>query len=114
VDLWNPIRASTIQSRSHPMWFLGFPNHEKGAPKQEISKWSMVCSTFLRSGWSTVRSASLAKGGTSKKRLSPHLHKVLIESNKVSPRTFQTALICCTILCKRPPSFRHQAKWCGQ
>jgi hypothetical protein len=38
VDQWNPIRTSAIQSRSHPMQFLGFPNHEKGAPKQEISK----------------------------------------------------------------------------
>jgi hypothetical protein len=27
-----------------------------------------------RSGWSVVRSASLANGGTSKKRPSPHLH----------------------------------------
>jgi hypothetical protein len=42
---------------------------------------------FARSGWSVVRSASLAKGGTSKKRPSPHLHKVPTRSNKVSPRT---------------------------
>jgi hypothetical protein len=56
-------------------WFLGFSNHEKGAPRQEISKWSMVvCSMFSRSGWNVVRSASLAKGGTSKKRPSLHLH----------------------------------------
>jgi hypothetical protein len=46
------------------MWFLGFSNHEKGAPRQEISKLSTVCSTFSRNGWSVVRSASLAKGGT--------------------------------------------------
>jgi hypothetical protein len=32
----------------------------------------MVCSTFLRSGWSIVRSASLAKGGTSKKKRDCH------------------------------------------
>jgi hypothetical protein len=38
VDLWNPIRTSAIQSRSRPMGFLGFSNHEKGAPRQEISK----------------------------------------------------------------------------
>jgi hypothetical protein len=50
--------------------------------------------TFSRSEWSVVRSALLAKGGTSKKRLSLHLHKVLTQSNnKVSPRTFQTALV---------------------
>jgi hypothetical protein len=53
-----------IQFRSHSMQFLGFSNHEKGALRQEISKWSMICSMFLRSGWSVVRSASLAKGGT--------------------------------------------------
>jgi hypothetical protein len=27
-----------IHFRSHPMRFLGFSNHEKGAPRQEISK----------------------------------------------------------------------------
>jgi hypothetical protein len=58
VDRWNPIITSAIQSRSRPMRFLGFSNHEKGAPKQEISKWLTVCSTFSRSGWSVVRSAS--------------------------------------------------------
>jgi hypothetical protein len=38
VDRWNPIRTFAIQSRSHPMQFLGFSNHEKGAPWQEILK----------------------------------------------------------------------------
>jgi hypothetical protein len=38
VDQWNLIRTSTIQSRSLPMQFLGFSNHEKGALRQEISK----------------------------------------------------------------------------
>jgi hypothetical protein len=38
LDRWNPIRTSTIQSRSRPMRFPGFCNHEKGAPRQEISK----------------------------------------------------------------------------
>jgi hypothetical protein len=33
VDRWNPIRTSTIQSRSRPMLFLGFSNHKKGAPR---------------------------------------------------------------------------------
>jgi hypothetical protein len=51
------------------------------------------CSTFSRSGWSVVRSASLAKGGTSKTRPSPHLHEVTTRSNKVSTRTLQTALV---------------------
>jgi hypothetical protein len=38
VDRWNPIRTSVIQNSSRPMRFLGFSNHEKGAPKKEISK----------------------------------------------------------------------------
>jgi hypothetical protein len=46
-----------------------------------------------RSGWSVVRNASLAKGDTSKKRPSPHLHKVPTRRNKVSPRTLQTVLV---------------------
>jgi hypothetical protein len=75
------------------MQFLGFSNHEKGALRQEILKRSTVCSMFSRSEWSIVRSASLAKGGTSKKRLSPYLYKVLIQNNKVSPQTLQTALV---------------------
>jgi rRNA maturation protein Nop10 len=81
-----------IQFRSRSMRFLGFSNLETGALRQEISK--TVCSTFSRNGWSVVRSASLAKGGTSKKRPSPHLHEVPTRSNKVSPQTFQTALVC--------------------
>jgi hypothetical protein len=81
-----------IQFRSHPMQFLVFSNHGKAALRQDILNWSMVCSIFLRSGWSVVRSASLAKGGTSKKRLSLHLHKVPTWSNKVSPQTLQTPL----------------------
>jgi hypothetical protein len=51
----------------------------------------MVCSTFSRSWWSAVRNASLAKGGASNKRPSPHFHKVTIRSNEVSPWNFQTA-----------------------
>jgi hypothetical protein len=93
VDRWNPIRTSIIQSRSRPMRFLGFSNYETGAPRQEISKWSTVCSTSSRSGWSVVRSASIAKSGTSKNRPSPHLHKVQTRGNKVSPRTLQMALV---------------------
>jgi hypothetical protein len=57
-----------IQFRSRPMPFLGFSKHENGTPRQEISKWSTVCNTFSRSGWSVVRRVSLAKGGTSKRR----------------------------------------------
>jgi hypothetical protein len=75
------------------MRFLGFSYHEKGAPMQEISKWSTVCNTFSRCGWSVVRIASLAKGGTSKKRPSSHLNKVATPSNEVSPRNLQTARV---------------------
>jgi hypothetical protein len=63
-------------------------------PPVPLSSWSLrqtVCSTFTRSGWSVVRSASLTKGGTSSP--SPYLHKVPTRSNKVSPRTLQTALV---------------------
>jgi hypothetical protein len=81
-----------IQVRSHPVRFLDFSNHEKGAPRQEISKWSTVCSTFSRRWWSVVWSASLSKGGTSKTRPSLDLHRVPTRSNKVSPRSLQTAL----------------------
>jgi hypothetical protein len=80
--------------------FLGFSNHEKGAPRQEISKWSTVYSTFSSSGWSIVRSALFAKGGTSKKRPSPHLHKVPTWSNKVSPQTFQTVVVQSTFVAR--------------
>jgi hypothetical protein len=82
-----------LNSDLAPMRFMGFSNHKKGTPRQEISKWSTVCSTFSWRGWSVVRRASLAKGGTSKKRPSPHLHKVSTRSNKVSPRTLQTVLV---------------------
>jgi hypothetical protein len=55
---------------------------------------------FSRSGWSIVRSVSLAKGGTSKKRPSPHLHKVPNRSHKVSLRPLQTALVCVCVCVK--------------
>jgi hypothetical protein len=45
----------------------------------------MVCSTFLRSEWSIVRNASLAIGGTLKKRPSLQLHEVPTQSNKMTP-----------------------------
>jgi hypothetical protein len=61
-------------------------------PKKDSFKTTVT--PFTRSGWSVVRSASLAKGGTSKRRPSPHLHKVPTRSNKVSLRTLQTVLAC--------------------
>jgi hypothetical protein len=38
VDRWNPIRTPAIQSKSHPIRFLGYSNHEKGSSRHEISK----------------------------------------------------------------------------
>jgi hypothetical protein len=43
--------------------------------------------------WLEFCKKCIAKGGASKKKLSLHFHKVLIQSNKVSPRNFQTALV---------------------
>jgi hypothetical protein len=85
----------TYQISSHAI--SGLFHHEKGVPRQEISKWSTVWSTFSRIGWSVVRNASLAKGDTSEKGPSSHLHKVPFRSNKVNPRTLQTPsyLILC-------------------
>jgi hypothetical protein len=82
-----------IRFRSSPMRFLGFSNHEKGAPRQKISKWSTVWSTFSRSGWSVVRSASLAKGGTLKTGRRRTSTTFRLGSHKVSRRTLQTALV---------------------
>jgi hypothetical protein len=94
VDQCNPIRTSAIQSRSRPMRFLGFSNHEKGG-SSEARNFEVIngLQHVLRSGWSFIRSASLAKGGTSKKRSLLRLHKVPTRSNKVRPRTSQTAPI---------------------
>jgi hypothetical protein len=55
VDRWNPIRTSAIQSRSRPMRFLGFSNHEKGAPNFEVikglqhvfEKWVKRCKNYI-------------------------------------------------------------------
>jgi hypothetical protein len=72
--------TATFQSLNAdaPLRFLRHP--KKGSFKTTVT-------LFSRSGWSVVRSAPLAKGGTSKKRPSPHLHKVLTRCHKVSPRT---------------------------
>jgi hypothetical protein len=72
--------------------FLGWQRNYEGCLK---SSWTHLITPFMfsRSGWSIVKSALLAKEGTSKKRLSLHLHKVLTQSNRVSLQTFQMALI---------------------
>jgi hypothetical protein len=92
-----PIRTSAIRSRARTVRFLAFSKHiKRSKPPAPLSSWSLrqtVCSTISRSGWSVIRSASLAKGRTSKNGPSQHLHKVQTRSNKVSPRTLQTDLV---------------------
>jgi hypothetical protein len=81
VDRWKPIRTSAIQSRCRAVRFLGFSNHEKGS--SEARNFEVIIGLHhVFEEWSVVRSASLAKGGTSKRRPSPHLHKVPSRSNK--------------------------------
>jgi hypothetical protein len=81
-----PISMSTFQSSNTdaPLKFLRTPR--KGSFKTTVTP-------FSRSWWSVVRSESLVKGDTSKRRPSPHLHKVPTRSNKVSQRTLQTVLV---------------------
>jgi hypothetical protein len=87
------VSASTVifqlRNADAPLRLLRHP--KKGSFKTTVTP-------FWRTGWSVVRSASLVKGVTSKKRPSPHLHKVPYRSNKVSPRTLQTALVYHTLL----------------
>jgi hypothetical protein len=78
------IATFQLRNADAPLHLLRHP--KKGSFKTTVT-------TFSRSWWSVVRSASLAKGGTSKKRPLPHLHKVQTQSNKVSPGTLQTALV---------------------
>jgi hypothetical protein len=75
-----------------PCDFWAFPTMKRELWGKKF-QCSMVCSTFSRSGWSTVRRALLVKEGTLRKRLSMHLHKVLTQSNRLSPWTLKMALI---------------------
>jgi hypothetical protein len=89
------VSASIATFQSHnadaPLRLLRHP--KRGTFKRTVT-------VFSRSGWSVIRSASLAKGGISKKRPSLHLHKVPTRNNKVSPRTLQTALVLiCIYVC---------------
>jgi hypothetical protein len=73
--LWVSASIANFQSRNAdaPLKLLRHP--KKFSFKTTVTP-------FSRSGWSVVRSASLAKGGTWKTRPSPHLHKVPIRSNE--------------------------------
>jgi hypothetical protein len=91
VDWWNPIRTPAIQSRSrHVISGLFQPQKWSSEARsfKVINGLQQVFKKWLR----IIRSSSLAKGSTSKKRPSPHLHKVLTQSNKVSPQTLKTVL----------------------
>jgi hypothetical protein len=72
------VSIATFQSRNAdaPLMLLRHP--KKGYFK-------MTVTPISRSGWIVVKIALLAKGGISKKRPSPHLHKVPTLSNNVSP-----------------------------
>jgi hypothetical protein len=98
IEFWNPTThpSSGDDAMRRAAVFKWWKRFRDGETKVPLSTWRLrqnVCRTFSTSGWSVVRSASLAKGGTSKKRPSPHLHKVPTRSNNVSLRTFQTALV---------------------
>jgi hypothetical protein len=76
-----------------PCDFWAFPTMKMGLRGKKFRSDERFAAYFSRNGWSVVRNASLAKGGTLKKRPSPHLYKVPTRSNKVSPRTLQTVLV---------------------
>jgi hypothetical protein len=65
--------------------FWAFPTTKREFQDEKFRSDQRSAARFARSGWSVVRSASLAKGGISKKRPSPHLHKAPTRSNNVSP-----------------------------
>jgi hypothetical protein len=69
---------TTFQSRNADVPLRSVRHPKKGSFK-------MTLTLFSISGWSVVRSVSLAKGGISKKRPSPNLHRVSTRSNKVNP-----------------------------
>jgi hypothetical protein len=75
---------ATFQSHNADAPLSLFRHPKKGSLKTTVTP-------FSRSRRSVLRSASLAKGDTSKKRPSPHLHKVPTRSNELNPRTLQTA-----------------------
>jgi hypothetical protein len=93
VDRWNPIRTFAIQPKSRPMRFLGFSTMKREFLGKKFRTDQRSAARFREVGGALLRSALFAKGGTSKKRPSPHLHKVLTRSNKVNPRTLQTAVV---------------------
>jgi hypothetical protein len=75
-----------------PCNFWAFPTMKKELQgkkfwidQQSVKKWVESCKKCIA-----------CQGGTSKRRPSLHLHKVLTRSNKVSPQTLQVALVICS------------------
>jgi hypothetical protein len=90
IEFWNTTTHSSSLWRRCNKTGCGFRIVEAHWRRNERQNVKTACSTILLS---VVRSASLAKGSTSKKRPSLHLHKVSTRSNKVSPRTFQIPFV---------------------
>jgi hypothetical protein len=76
-----------------PCDFCAFPTMKRELRGTKFRSDQRSAARFREVGGALLRSASLAKGRTSEKRPSPHLHKVLTRNNKASPRTFLTALL---------------------
>jgi hypothetical protein len=99
IEFWNPTTHPSSLWRRFNKTSCGFQVVDALKRRRNIRQNRLfhyppeACSTFSRSGWSVVRSASLNKRGTSKKRPLPHLHKVPTRSNRMSLRIFRTALI---------------------
>jgi hypothetical protein len=79
-----------------PCDFWAFPTMKRSSEARNfemINGLQHVFEKWVERCKKCVRSASLAKGSSSKMKPSLHLHIVPTRSNKVSPRTFQTALV---------------------
>jgi hypothetical protein len=98
VDRWNPIRTSAIQSRSHPMRFLGFSNHEKGAPRQRNFEMINGLQHVFEKWVERFKKCIACQGRYFEKETVTAPPQVPTRDNEVSPRTFQTALVKLKIL----------------
>jgi hypothetical protein len=92
VDRWNPISTSTIQSRSRPHAISGLLQLWKGRDARNFEVINGLQHVFEK--WvERCKKCIASQGRYFEKTPSPHLHKVPTRSNKVSPRTFQTAFV---------------------
>jgi hypothetical protein len=93
-----PLEHSPYSLDLTPCDFWAFPTMKRELQGKKFWSDHHICSTFLRSGWSIVRSKLLAKGVTSKKRPSLHLHKVPTWSNKWVHELYKQSLYIVTHL----------------